>query len=368
MESELFQQSTKDNDPTVLTLGDLLIPGAYSSFPYELLECGLSETAIVAALRMMKGLRKGDDAVCVASQVEMADRMGRTKKTTAKAIDELETAGIIAVERRVGGRSRYSFRPLEDWGAGEKPQSETRNPQSETENRGKKDTGVIITPGQNLPQTGVKSTPHQGKNYPAPLNSTCARHLVLTEEPPNPPQAGGSGGEDLHSDEEKKIESAFAVVDAAHREVFGVGMPAKWRRQIKREVQHGDVAIFDRIDAKVIRAADAETKRKDRTLGFGWILRAASTAKPATPPTPPDDDKKPFDLKREIEKAKDSLQDRRDSAISNLRLYWFRRQPEHVRADYIQSQSGGIIQRADIIEGMAAMAAWNDEYEKRKAI
>jgi hypothetical protein len=417
-----MESGVSKNEAAIIPVekGHLLIPRQFSSYPDRLDELGLSAVAEVMALRMLKVVRRDEDAVYVASQNELADLVRVTKKTAARAVDELLAARVVAVQRRPGGRSRYFFRPVDEWEAGSSElsagensdnQSAIQNPQSEIEpsgvkippNRGKNSPGVKIPPGENLPQTGVKIPPSRGKNSPAALYSTRARHSSTATEyntPPTPqggevsfaPANGEEGEREEVTGKEKKeevvgsrepvaggecedqsaecvekseirnpqseIDAIIDQVDMAYREVRGHGMPSGWHRKIRRECKNGDPAIFRRIDARMIKKGFALCGSKKGAWGIGWVINAAeldAARNPVAQKTIPPNDNTPDDEHKR----------RHDETRARLRLCWFRKQPETVRAEYIQASSGGVIKRADVIEGVAALAAWRDRQTER---
>ena len=66
------------------------------------------------------------------------------------------------------------------------------------------------------------------------------------------------------------------TVESAYREVFGNGLPARWRRRIETECTKGDGHALEAITAGTIRGGQAAAHAAKKTFGPGWVFRFAA--------------------------------------------------------------------------------------------
>jgi len=178
--------------------------------------------------------------------------------------------------------------------------------------------------------------------------------------PPYPPQAGEEVrdhcDQDLHRQQRgpPAPEDALAHVEAAYRAVFDTGLPAAWRRKVRKELRHGDPALLLEIDAEAVREARRLAARKGRTFGFGWVLRVASDRIA----------KRKAEERAKLRQAEAAADREREQAEAEAlharqQAYFEALPPEQQARFRAEAERQAPIKRPELIAVMAVQLAWN---------
>jgi hypothetical protein len=160
-----------------------------------------------------------------------------------------------------------------------------------------------------------------------------------------------------------ELEILIVQADKAYRTIHARGMPASWRRKIKREYRLGDRESLAEIDEKAIRGGIKLANKKERTFGFGWVLRYLSDQAAAriaraeanrnrqTSQTTQEES----DTQAEAEKAAQAAQ-------ADQRRAYFDGLPDELQKTYMEKAMAGpfMPRRLDVIRYVAAQMAWQD--------
>ena len=200
-------------------------------------------------------------AWCSYRQLSLEYRLGSDSIRTATRLAVAN--GYLAVAKR-GSHGAIGYRVI----AQPFPETaEQRTPSGSADEPSAPQTGAL----QRTPDGSADDPAHLYDGSSAPETGAIPLLDTGTTTPPTPPQAGGSARADLLVPETEA--AALATVGDAYREVFGKGLPRKWRRRVKAEWQDGDRATLGEIDAPAIRGGQALAKNAKRTFGFGWVLK-----------------------------------------------------------------------------------------------
>ena len=249
---------------------------------------------------------------------------GLDRTTVNASVSRLEETGLLTVERTGNGR-RNRYR-----------------------------TGGEIQPAGNSIRsenpTGGKSQPAaEGKSSrKRPENPTTSRQ-TLSRQSPQPPKGGEAG--DL-------LLQVTGRAEAAYREVFGTGLPAKWKRRIEKECRDGDGHALDSIDAAAIRGGQSMARAAKGTFGFAWVQRmladraavAVRSAGRTTAETP--------EAKATREQLEADRQ-RRDKELSSAMQAHFDGLPKAEREKYLAAVARKT-KRPDLLTAFARAEAWRD--------
>ncbi|HUX01940.1 MAG TPA: helix-turn-helix domain-containing protein [Phycisphaerae bacterium] len=278
----------------------LFEPGRYLSIPLTLASrADLTASAKLVWAALAAHLGPEGDAVWP-SFSRLARMTGAGRRTVVRAVEELAGSDLIAIERTEGRRNRYRLR---------QPAAGLFEPPIEPADPCQSGTGANLAPVPDCPHTSASLAP-----VPVPFCPDTSANLApevlygsTTTTPPPPPPAGKHrprggpcatgdvpAGRDANPSPPTQssasgvaasgltAEQILAVVDAAHREAFGgAGMPASWKRRIRREARQGDPAVLASVTAATIRTARRLAAEARRTFGWGWVLRAATDARGA---------------------------------------------------------------------------------------
>ena len=197
------------------------------------------------------------------STADIAAGTALSRRTVRAAIRDLEAAGLVASHQSPGVASAYTF-PSAD-GGGPPRQNLPTTPA--------KSAGVSAgQPRQILPTTPAKSAgPPEKSADPRKEENGFERFL---EHPPLPPRGGGperTGPDDSGENGDGK-NRAVAAVAAAHIEATGRPMPRRWTERIGREIDGGNLAIVEEIDAAAIREAMAFAEKRNIAFAWGTVL------------------------------------------------------------------------------------------------
>ena len=244
---------------------ELLKPGEYAGTPLAVLaRRDLTPTAKTVYTALVSHLSNGNEWVWP-SVARLSEMTAAGRSAVKNAIHSLAHVGLIEVVQRPGQSAWYRF--LNPSGSESDPQ-ETKEPQA---------TGLDYDPHQvrNQPAPGQNPT-HTGPESDHELLKELNQELNQEPSPPSPPQAGGNASGNFSPDPIRKITDR---INAAHIEAFGRPLPAKWKRDIRDEINNGDGESLDRIDAAAILAAEKYRRKNGWScLGHGTVMQYLANA------------------------------------------------------------------------------------------
>ncbi len=248
----------RNEPPPPPTKSEILQPGEYAALPLAIM--ARKDLTAVAKLAYQAALAHLAPHAALSVPVwpslpRLAAMVGACERSVRTAIDELEKAGLVTIERAVGKTSRYRFAPIGQ----EYPGKNYRGTPAKT----------AALPRQKLPDTPAKTTGLPRQKLPTNYLSELPKESKKTPKPPVGAKCR------LPSDGEFPIEAIVAAWSAAYREAVAMPMPAKWERRIRDEPAAAE--LFATIDAAAIRAGRKLATDKKSPFGFGWVRNALET-------------------------------------------------------------------------------------------
>lgn len=235
---------------------------------------------------------------CWPSVGQLARKCACSERTVRRQLAQLQRRGLLAVERRHkahGGTDTSVYRLFPgppEGGTSCHPEERTSCHPGDD----KHDPLYIEEPSRE-PSNNSPQPPQGGEAVLAVLSSKTplpwervaakrpgegfAEELSKSELQGRNPSPGPEGptspkGEGLTADRcgaPAEMIAAEQAVAAAYATVTGQPWPRKWRRAVRREVAAGAGGLLRQVTAADLRGAMALAEKRERTFGFGWLMK-----------------------------------------------------------------------------------------------
>lgn len=295
----------KKDKPTAACRDSLFEPGRYLSCPLTIMAMvDLSASAKCVWMALAAHLGR-DGSSAWPSVARLCRRTGQSRSTVLRCIEQLESLGLVAIERSFGASNIYRLRQPEA-GLFDDGDDQRRRQKTGAKlglvfvNQSQNDTSakmglVPANPAEIVggsAKMGPVSSWHGGSvilNDNQCQNDTLSTNTELSTNTPQPPLQGGVCAGGPASLSETKAAVSVRLLALCNETGYGCDdptrhtdyLPSSWPNRIDRECKLGQGPLLLSATAADMRAGMQMAVAKKTGFGIGWLLQAVRRLLPS---------------------------------------------------------------------------------------